>query len=620
MVMGKINIYSITSLILIFMGIFSIIWGYIIPTIVPLNKWVGIGFEIAGVIFIISAILLFILLRKKFKVGRKNMINDTNGNSIEDTYSQSKKLIGGMKFFWVLVVILIVFFGFITFVVYPGQEGSISSTELSSGQLNQTSSNYNETLPIQTVNINNQGRSMFIAFVMLTHVLFANLHLGGSWVAVGSESIFLKNKKERFNRIAKSMTLFNVILFSFGATFAVAGVLFFISLFPTFASNVFHVYWWPLLAEAFLFAIEIVFLYSYWFAWNKISKKWHQVLGFGYAVSVFFQTLMINMLAAGMLTPGIMELQYAQSGLLTIPLGEAFSTWFNPTLWNLQWHRLFASISFIGFILAMLGAFHFLDRKGTEDRKYWDWVASYGLLWGLLGLIIQPFLGLLYMVTIQGSSNGAFQFIMHGPRAWEMVLMIGALCFLFLTIIFYFIERREKVFSDSETKHLHKLYLLFFIIAAIATFFIIQPAWLNAPYIFSANAWQNPIGLMAYKYIGIGILIFIGISMLVIDVLMLRKYKENHWGDLSRSARSSLVLSGLLGIFIILVMGFVRESARAPWTFYQIIPVAGGQAYPTPLRLENIYLVWLLISVVIILTFWLVSKATAHHPEKKETV
>ena len=618
--MGKINIYSITSLILIFMGIFSIIWGYIIPTIVPLNKWVGIGFEIAGVIFIISAILLFILLRKKFKVGRKNMINDTNGNSIEDTYSQSKKLIGGMKFFWVLVVILIVFFGFITFVVYPGQEGSISSTELSSGQLNQTSSNYNETLPIQTVNINNQGRSMFIAFVMLTHVLFANLHLGGSWVAVGSESIFLKNKKERFNRIAKSMTLFNVILFSFGATFAVAGVLFFISLFPTFASNVFHVYWWPLLAEAFLFAIEIVFLYSYWFAWNKISKKWHQVLGFGYAVSVFFQTLMINMLAAGMLTPGIMELQYAQSGLLTIPLGEAFSTWFNPTLWNLQWHRLFASISFIGFILAMLGAFHFLDRKGTEDRKYWDWVASYGLLWGLLGLIIQPFLGLLYMVTIQGSSNGAFQFIMHGPRAWEMVLMIGALCFLFLTIIFYFIERREKVFSDSETKHLHKLYLLFFIIAAIATFFIIQPAWLNAPYIFSANAWQNPIGLMAYKYIGIGILIFIGISMLVIDVLMLRKYKENHWGDLSRSARSSLVLSGLLGIFIILVMGFVRESARAPWTFYQIIPVAGGQAYPTPLRLENIYLVWLLISVVIILTFWLVSKATAHHPEKKETV
>lgn len=535
-------------------------------------------------------------------------------------YPDKKKIIGGMKLFWILVILIIIFFGFITFIVYPGQEGSISSTELSSGQINQTDSKYNESLPIQTVDINNQGRSMFIAFVMLTHVLFANLHLGGSWVAVGSESIFLKNKKQRYNRIAKSMTLFNVILFSFGATFAVAGVLFFIALFPTFASNAFHVYWWPLLIEAVLFAVEIVFLYSYWFAWDKISKKWHQVLGYSYAISVFFQTLMINMLAAGMLTPGITELQYANSGLMTIPLGEALAAWFNPTLWNLQFHRLFASISFIGFILAMLGAFHFLDRKGKRDRKYWDWVASYGLLWGLLGLVIQPFLGLLYMVSIQDASNGAFQFIMHGPRAWEMVLMIGALCFLFLTVIFYFIERREKVFSDSETKHLHKLYILFFIIAAVATFILIQPAWLNAPYFFSSNAWQNPLGLMAYKYIGLGILILIGVAMLTIDLLMLRKYKENHWGDLSKAARSSLILSGLLGIFVILVMGFVRESARSPWTFYQIIPVAGGQAYPTPLRLENIFAVWFLISIVITVSFWLVSKATAHHPEKKEQI
>jgi cytochrome bd ubiquinol oxidase subunit I len=425
----------------------------------------------------------------------KNIL--TNDAPIQREPSGNKRIIGGMKLFWILVILLIIYFGFITFVVYPGQEGMVSSTELSSGQLNQTSSTYNETIPIQTVDINNQGRSMFIAFVMLTHVLFANLHLGGSWVAVGSESIYLRNKKQRFNRIARSMTLFNVILFSFGATFAVAGMLFFISLFPVFSSNVFHVYWWPLLIEAVLFAIEIVFLYSYWFAWNKISNKWHQTLGFGYAISVFFQTLMINMIAGGMLTPGIEEIQYATTGLMTIPFAEAMATWFNPTLWNLQWHRLFASISFIGFILAMLGSFHFLDRKGERDRRYWDWVASYGLLWGLLGLIVQPFLGLLYMSSISSASNGAFQFIMHGPRAWEMLLMIGVLSFLFLTVIFYFIERREKVFSDSETRHLQKLYLLFFIIAAIATFILIQPSWLNDTFIYGANAWQNPLGLMA---------------------------------------------------------------------------------------------------------------------------
>jgi cytochrome bd-type quinol oxidase subunit 1 len=562
----------------------------------------------------------------------KNRISDTkiensdkskqtiNVSSEEDTTDREKYFFGRMKRFWLLAIAFVVFFAIVGLYIYPSQNGMISSTELSVNQINNTDPLYNETLPIQDVGINNQGRSIFIAFVMLSHVIFANLHLGGSWVAVGSESIFLLRKKNRFNRIAKSMTLFNVILFSFGATFAVAGMLFFISLFPTFASNVFHIYWWPLLVEAILFATEIAFLYTYWFSWKKLSKKWHQVLGYGYAVSVFFQTLMINMLAGGMLTPGIQNIQYYGSGILPISLGEAFATWFNPTLWNLQWHRLFASIAFIGFILAMLGAFHYIDRKGKRDRKYWDWVASYGLSWGLLGLVIQPFLGLLYMWTIFGTNNGAFQFIMHGPRAWEMLLMIGAIAFLFLTIILYFIERREKVFSDMETKYLHKLFIIFFVIAAIAGFFLVQPSWLNGTYIYSPTSWVNPIGQMTIKYIALGVLVLIGVMMLMIDVILLGRPKEAHWGDLTYSARGCLILSGLLGIFIILAMGFVRESARSPWTFSYIIPVAGGMSNPTPLSFVNILFVWIFASIVILIAFWFTSKATAHHPEKAEEI
>jgi hypothetical protein len=48
--------------------------------------------------------------------------------------------------------------------------------------------------------------------------------------------------------------------------------------------------------------------------------------------------------------------------------------------------------------------------------------------------------------------------------------------------------------------------------------------------------------------------------------------------------------------------------------------VAGGTAYPTPLRLENIFVVWALVVTMVIVTFWLTSKATAHHPEKAEEV
>ena len=543
-----------------------------------------------------------------------------NGNRQIKKNKDQRWFFGGMKRFWAIVLALAVFFAVVIFFVYPNQGGPLSSTQLEAAQINQTNPSFNESLPIQQVDINGQGRSMFIAFVMLTHVVFANLHLGGSWVAVGSESMFLRRKKDRFERISKSMTLFNVILFSFGSTFAIAGVLFFISLFPAFASNVFHVYWWPLFIEAILFATEIVLLYMYWFSWSKISKKWHQALGYGYAVSVFFQTLMINMLASGMLTPGITSISYTTSGIMTIPLSEAMAAWFNPTLWNLQFHRLFASLAFIGFILAMFGAFHYITRKGEQDRQYWDWVGSYGLSWGLLGLIVQPFLGLSYMLTISTANNGAFQFIMHGPRAWEMLLLIGMIVFLFLTVILYFIERREKVFTDMETRYLHRLFIAFFWVAAIAGIILIQPAWLYGPYVFSPNAWVNPLGLMRYKYIALGILILIGTAMLTIDVFILGKWKEARWGDLSFAGRSSLILSGLLGIFIIEVMGFVRESARDPFTFSQIIPVAGGVGYTTPLALENILGVWFVSMIVIVVAFILVSRATAHHPEKAEEV
>jgi len=321
-----------------------------------------------------------------------------------------------------------------------------------------------------------------------------------------------------------------------------------------------------------------------------------------------------------MLTPGINSISFSTSGIMTIPLSEAMAAWFNPTLWNLQWHRLFASIAFIGFILAMFGAFHYITRKGEQDRHYWDWVGSYGLSWGLLGLIIQPFLGLSYMFTISTANNGAFQFIMHGPRAWEMLLLIGMIVFLFLTVMLYFIERREKVFSDMETRYLHRLFIVFFWIAVVAGLILIQPSWLNAPFVFSPNAWVNPLGLMRYKYIALGILILIGTAMLTIDVFILGKWKESRWGDLSFAGRSSLILSGLLGIFIIEVMGFVRESARAPFTFSQIIPVAGGTGYVTPLAIENILGVWFVSMVVIVTAFILVSRATAHHPEKGEEI
>ena len=116
-----------------------------------------------------------------------------------------------MKKILFILAALAIFLVVLVTVIIPQQGGTVSSTSLQADALSRANSTYNEDLPIQETGLGASGRSIFIAVVMLTHILFANLHLGGAWIAAGTESVFLRNTKPRFQRIARSLTLFNVI-------------------------------------------------------------------------------------------------------------------------------------------------------------------------------------------------------------------------------------------------------------------------------------------------------------------------------------------------------------------------------------------------------------------------
>ncbi len=530
----------------------------------------------------------------------------------------------GLKPAIILVAVAIFIILMMAYII-PSQGGLTSSTELQSGQLSNADPKYNEQVPIQEVDLSSSGRSIFIAFVMLTHVTFANLNLGGAWVAVGTESVFLLRKKkpgwQRFDRIAKSLTLFNVILFSTGATFAIAGVLFFMSLYPQFVTYAFHIYWWPLLIEAFTFAFEIFFLYTYWFSWGKIKARWHQVLGYAFAVDVFVQTLMIDTIASGMLTPGSSTIVFNTSpGISLMDFGTYISWWFNSTVWQLQFHRLFAAIAFFGFLVAMLAVLHYMDKKRSDSgRRYWDWVAGYGIGVGLFGLLFQPASGMDYMLQIKNNNPLAFSFMMTGPRGWEMLLMVGMLASLILVCIAFFVDRRERILSQRRYRAVRRVFLISMILAAIFAIILVQPAWLDATF-FGAGGWINPIGYMQYKYMALFGLVVIGAMLVMIDTIMLRNEKEGEWGNLSKASRFSAIFAGLLGMFIVIIMGYVRESGRSPWTIFGIVPVPGDQAYPTPIPMPQIFVVWALIMGLIFLIFWFVSRVTAYHPEEAERI
>ncbi|MGZ7134812.1 MAG: cytochrome ubiquinol oxidase subunit I [Methanobacterium sp.] len=527
-----------------------------------------------------------------------------------------------VKVLWLLLGMAIFLVVLLSYII-PHQGGTIPSSTIRADLL--ANASFQEVLPIQTVDLANSGRSLFIALTMNTHVLFANLHLGGAWIAVLTLVFFLYTRQKRFERLARSLTLFNVILFSAGATFAATAMFFFIGLFPQFASNAFHSYWWPLFAEAILFGLIIFFLYTFWFTWGKISTKWHLFLGFGYAISVFFQVLTINTLAAGMLTPNNTSLVFGNQGIFTIPINELLTWWFNPTLFPLQFHRLAAAVAAIGFVIALFSMLHYNDQKTPGSKRYWDWVGTYGMTWGLLGFIFQPVLGLAYMMMINNVQPTAFDFMMHGPRAWAMLLMVGILSGMMISAIVYFIDRKEQIISIKETRHFSWLLILFLVAAVISAIILVQPGWigpLNQVAIIEDSPLAVPwvLGSMDWKYIGLGSFMIIGALLTLMGALIVSDVRQTNWGNLSRSSRYAGILIGMLGTWIIPVMGYVREGGRAPWTIYQIIPVPGMTQFPTPIPVAQIFLAWAALITLTVLIFWLVSRATAYHPEAKEKI
>ena len=94
---------------------------------------------------------------------------------------------------------LAVFLVILTLVIVPEQGGNISSTSIEAQGISTANSSYNETLPIQDVDLGSTGRSVFIAVVMLAHMLFANLQSAGRGLRQGRKRHISGQKRKAQN-------------------------------------------------------------------------------------------------------------------------------------------------------------------------------------------------------------------------------------------------------------------------------------------------------------------------------------------------------------------------------------------------------------------------------------
>lgn len=266
---------------------------------------------------------------------------------------------------------------------------------------------------MQQINFPLLGNSLIMAIVILVHVFFAFVAVGGLWIAVTSEWIGHRKQSANHDRFALGYTEFLSDMMKLGGVLGVTIVVLLIGLFPEFTKKLYNIFFWPFIVEASLFFIMMAGTIYYRATWQDRSKKTiHIAVGIVAAAASTLAALIINAMHAFMLTPG----KYYETGMLIDAI-------FNPTTLASSTHLLFPCIINAAAFALIYSSWKAYRTQG-EDLSYYSWMQSYTAKIFAASILLQPLSGLSFILTVRSANETAYASIVGGNVAkffWTMV-------------------------------------------------------------------------------------------------------------------------------------------------------------------------------------------------------
>ena len=408
-------------------------------------------------------------------------------------------------------------------------------------------------MPIGDLDVPIIGKNTVIAVLVQSHILFAAFIIGAVLIAATSEYLGLVTKQPRYERFARNLARFVVLLFASGAALAITFVLALITLFPVFFSYLQNIFFWVFLVEAFMFLGQIIIVYAWYNVWDKLAYRKVVHVTFGMIAGFFglMAMTMIDAVASYMLTPA------------EAPATDIGRTFLNQTMVPLNMHRFVGNFSYAGFLIAGWGAWRYLRSTREEDREYYDWMGHWGLIWGFGFLILQPVIGYGYLKGIRESSPEAFDTIMLGDKAWVFLLLVTEIAFMSIAATAYFVHKLR--FAQKPMPMLRKLAVGSLGFTALFTILNIIPADASIiPGVIDFAGGEEtkiPLGQMyPWKYIGLIGLMLVG--FFVVALYLRAAANGFHWGRASRWSQYALIGCALAVVTTMMTMGYTRETAR----------------------------------------------------------
>jgi hypothetical protein len=379
------------------------------------------------------------------------------------------------------------------------------------------------------------GNSLVVGLFSLLHIALAGLSVGFMVLApifeAGGRSI-------PFNvDLARAITRFTVVVFSVSTVLAVIMVELMIGLFPATTMWMWSRFRLPIGLGIAAFILQLLVLYPYYHFWDSIrgrSVTLHLWLGTLAALFMLVWVVVLDGMGSYMLTPAEAE---ASGGSL-----------FNPTWLPLVVHRFVGNLLIAGYAIAAYGAWRGGRPQDHEHPAYYRHLFTTGWNIGVIGLLLQPFTGLFYALSIQDSAPAAYEQLIHGPYQALLYVQFGLIGFLVAGS--YFLLRST------------------------------QPAcrftWLDAAIPIAALCMVLSIGetnvRRAFLYL-----------LLALFLWSLARYGQSEQSAVTRSNRLFRPLAiglGIVSILIYLTMGIIRETVRRPDTVRGVISLTDEQRHP----------------------------------------
>ena len=448
------------------------------------------------------------------------------------------------------------------------------------------------------------GARSLLWLVAQIHLYFAAFVLGAPIFIVVCEWLGRRRGDLRYERLARETMKVVAIAYSFTALFGAAFAFVLMGPYNVVATHllkrmgpVFGLY-------VGLIIVETLLMYLYWYSWKPLAQRKRLHISIGVALNVVGTVVMMLMNAVGsyMLTP---PKNAETAGLWALIDNDTFS--------GLNLHRFIANITFGGFMVALFAAFMFLTSNSDEDRAFYDWMGFVGNFIGVATMILLPLAGYIYAKEIFLHDATISTFMMADKLSTFFVMQGLLVSLLFLGANYYMWMSIRRI--DGAENYIGYMRPVFSVILVGAVIWIIPQNFFPDLTTSTPGVALKDIvlperagflGLMMAKALAVtAIILFTFLTYMVYRRAVARGTVR--WGEIAPQAQYVLVFVPAVAVYLMGLMGAIRELSRQDWHVYGVLRDTTPYWYPTSLGHTSIMVgsVTLIFFTFMAFIFWI---------------